>query len=74
MEEKQGISRRSFLKNTGVIGGAVALGGITNSFLGGSPAYAAASSGPIKIGVVLPFFSRVTSSALPNSLRLFKTL
>jgi branched-chain amino acid transport system substrate-binding protein len=55
MEKRQEISRRSFLKNTGVIGGAVALGGITSSFLGGSPAYAAASSGPIKIGVVLPF-------------------
>jgi branched-chain amino acid transport system substrate-binding protein len=55
MEKKEGMSRRSFLKSTGVVSGAVALGSMTGKLLGGSPAYAAESSGPIKIGVVLPF-------------------
>ena len=55
MEEEKGISRRSFLKGTGAVGGAVALAGVAGSFLEGAPAYAAVSSSPIKIGVILPF-------------------
>jgi branched-chain amino acid transport system substrate-binding protein len=53
-QENQGISRRSFLKNTGKLGGAVALSGVAGSLLKAAPAYAS-SSGAIKIGVVLPF-------------------
>jgi branched-chain amino acid transport system substrate-binding protein len=55
MNERQGVTRRSFLKNTSMIGGAVALGGVAGSLLRGSPAYASQSSKTIKIGVVLPF-------------------
>jgi len=55
MKEKNGVTRRSFLKGTGTIGGALALGGAVGSVLEGAPAYAAVSSSPIKIGVILPF-------------------
>jgi len=55
MEEEKGISRRSFLKGTGVIGSTAALAGVASSLLKGAPAYAAVSSSPIKIGVILPF-------------------
>lgn len=55
MDEKKGISRRSFLKETAAIGGAAALTGLGGSLIGGAPAFAAEASGPIKIGVVLPF-------------------
>ena len=55
MEEEKGISRRSFLTVAGAAGGAAALAGVADSFLKGVPAYAAVSSSPVKIGVVLPF-------------------
>ena len=55
MEKEKGISRRSFLKGTGAIGTTMALAGGADSFLKGAPAYAAVSSSPIKIGVILPF-------------------
>jgi branched-chain amino acid transport system substrate-binding protein len=55
MKEKKEVTRRSFLKGTGTIGGALALGGAVGSLLKGAPAYAAVSSSPIKIGVILPF-------------------
>jgi len=55
MEEEKGISRRSFLTVAGAAGGAAALAGVADSFLKGAPAYAAVSSSPVKIGVVLPF-------------------
>jgi branched-chain amino acid transport system substrate-binding protein len=55
MKDEKGISRRSFLKGTGAVGSAVALGSAAGSFLQGAPAYAQASSSPIKIGVILPF-------------------
>ena len=38
-----------------VVGGAVALSGLSDKILGSAPAYAAKSSGAIRIGVVLPF-------------------
>jgi branched-chain amino acid transport system substrate-binding protein len=52
MKDEKGISRRSFLKSTGV---AVAIGTAAGSLLKGTPAYAQASSSPVKIGVILPF-------------------
>lgn len=55
MKEEKGVTRRSFLKGTGTLGGALALGGAVGSVLQGAPAYAAISSSPIKIGVILPF-------------------
>jgi len=54
-QDQNGISRRTFLKETAAVGGAAALSGLASSIIGGAPAYAAESSGPIKIGVVLPF-------------------
>jgi hypothetical protein len=41
MKEKKEVTRRSFLKSTGTIGGALALGGAVGSLLKGAPAYAA---------------------------------
>jgi len=55
MKEEKGVTRRSFLKGTGTLGGALALGGAVGSVLQGAPAYGAVSSSPIKIGVILPF-------------------
>ncbi len=55
MKDEKKISRRSFLKGTGAVGSAVALGTTAGSFLKAAPAYAQASSSPVKIGVVLPF-------------------
>ncbi|HWT80211.1 MAG TPA: ABC transporter substrate-binding protein, partial [Candidatus Methylomirabilis sp.] len=55
MKEEERVTRRSFLKGTGTLGGALALGGTVGSALQGAPAYAAVSSSPIKIGVILPF-------------------
>lgn len=55
MKEEKGVTRRSFLKGTGTLGGALALGGAVGSVLQGASAYAAVSSSPIKIGVILPF-------------------
>jgi branched-chain amino acid transport system substrate-binding protein len=54
-QEKKGVSRRTFLKETAVVGGAAALGSLVGSSISGAPVYAAEGSGPIKIGVVLPF-------------------
>jgi branched-chain amino acid transport system substrate-binding protein len=54
-QEKKGVSRRTFLKETAAIGGAAALSGLAADIITGAPAYAAEASGPIKIGVVLPF-------------------
>ena len=53
-DDKKGVSRRTFLQNAAIIGGAAAVGGLASSS-GTAPAFAAESSGPIKIGVVLPF-------------------
>lgn len=55
MNEKKDVSRRGFLKQSATVAGAAALGGLAGNLLGGAPAYAAQSSGPIKIGVILPF-------------------
>ena len=55
MKEKKDVSRRVFLKESATIAGAAALTGVAGKFLSGSPAFAAESSAPIKIGVVLPF-------------------
>ncbi len=55
MEKNSGITRRAFLKNSSLAGGAVALSGVAGSLLKGAPAYAAQSSESIRIGVVLPF-------------------
>jgi len=55
MREEEAVTRRSFLKRTGAIGGTLALGESVGSVLKGAPAYAAVSSSPIKIGVILPF-------------------
>ncbi len=55
MDDGNRIDRRSFLKKTGAVSGALALGGLAGSMLTGTPAFAAESSKPIKIGVVLPF-------------------
>ncbi len=54
-QEKKGVSRRTFLKETAAIGGAAAFSGLAADMLTSAPAYAAEGSGPIKIGVVLPF-------------------
>jgi branched-chain amino acid transport system substrate-binding protein len=53
-EKKKGVSRRTFLKETATMGGAAALTGLAGSIVS-SPAFAAESSKPIKIGVILPF-------------------
>jgi branched-chain amino acid transport system substrate-binding protein len=53
-EKKNGQSRRTFLKSTAAIGGAAALGSLAKGMVG-APAFASEGSGPIKIGVVLPF-------------------
>ncbi len=55
MKEEKGTTRRSFLKETGAVGGALALGGMASPLIKGAPAFAADASSPIKIGVVLPF-------------------
>jgi len=55
MKEKKEVTRRAFLQGAGTLGGALALGGAVGSVLKGAPAYAAVSSSPIKIGVILPF-------------------
>ena len=55
MKDEEGISRRSFLKGTGALGGAAALGAAAESVFSAAPAYAQVSSSPLKIGVVLPF-------------------
>ncbi|RJX33980.1 MAG: twin-arginine translocation signal domain-containing protein [Desulfarculus sp.] len=55
MEQKKDVTRRGFLKQSATVAGAAALSGLAGNLLGGAPAYAAKGSGPIKIGVVLPF-------------------
>ncbi|MBU1157310.1 MAG: ABC transporter substrate-binding protein [Proteobacteria bacterium] len=54
-EKKMDVTRRSFLKKTATVAGAAAISGMAGNLLSGAPAYAAKGSGPIKIGVVLPF-------------------
>jgi branched-chain amino acid transport system substrate-binding protein len=54
MEKKQEVTRRTFLKSSAAVGGATLLGSLGNGIVG-APAYAAESSGPIKVGIVLPF-------------------
>lgn len=54
-EKKNDVTRRNFLKKSAAVAGAAAISGLAGNLLGGAPAFAASGSGPIKIGVVLPF-------------------
>jgi branched-chain amino acid transport system substrate-binding protein len=54
-EKKKDVTRRGFLKHSATLAGAAAVGGLAGNLLSGAPALAAKGSGPIKIGVVLPF-------------------
>jgi len=54
-EKKRDVSRRKFFKQSATLAGAAAVGGLASNLMGGAPAYASNSSGPIRIGIVLPF-------------------
>ncbi|MEJ2716431.1 MAG: ABC transporter substrate-binding protein [Deltaproteobacteria bacterium] len=54
MEKKRDLTRRTFIKGSAAAGGAAVLSGLGKGIVA-APAFAAEGSGPIKIGVVLPF-------------------
>ena len=55
MEKEVKKSRREFLKQTGTMAGALAFGAAASKYFSATPAFAAKSSAPIRIGVVLPY-------------------
>ena len=55
MEKEVKKSRREFLKQTGTMAGALAFGAAASKVFSAAPAFAAKSSAPIRVGVVLPY-------------------
>ncbi len=53
MDQKKNVTRRSFLKKSATLAGAAAVSGMAGQLINKAPAHAA--SGPIKIGVILPY-------------------